>query len=214
MHVELLLEEESAAIAVDTLLKRMLNDMSTSTWRIQYFRGKQDMFRKLPPTLRSLARANYADWTIVMLDSDRDDCVQLKRSVIELAEAAGLIHPDQPTSHSRVRVRIATTELESWFLGDPEAICSAFARVSRRDLRLNADVDSLQDAWERLERTLIQRRYYAERMRKKEVARLISEHLNLSADHNTSRSFRLFLRTLREVYGLPTESPSSRSPSR
>ena len=98
-------------------------------------------------------------------------------------------------------------------MGDPEALRSAFDRLTLTDLRLHSDVDGLQDAWEWLEKRLVKRRYYSQRMRKTEVAQVVSYHLNLDPNHNTSRSFRLFLRTLREVYGLPTDAPSSQSPS-
>ena len=114
-----------------------------------------------------------------------------------------------------LRVRIATTELESWFLGDPEAVRASYPRLTPRDLRLSNRLtpDDLQDAAEWLQRRLIRRGYYVGRMPKVEVAKNIAINLNLDPDHNTSRSFRLFLRTLREVYGLFTDEPSSQSPS-
>ena len=96
------------------------------------------------------------------------------------------------------------TELESWFIGDPIAVRSAYPRVTAGDMRITVKdgVDTLPNAWEWLEHRLIRRRYYITRMPKVEVARMISEHLNLAPDANASHSFRLFLRTLRETYGL------------
>ena len=204
MHVELLLEEESAKIAVDNLLSRLIPDSAVGTWRIQFFRGKPDLLRKLEPTLTSIAKADYADRVIVMLDADREDCAELKSRVLQAGISAGLVLEPGGTDDAPLKVRIAMTELESWFIGDREALCSAFERLTPSDLRLRSDVDDLQDAWEWLEKRLVRRRYYADRMRKKEVADLVSRHMSLEPDHNTSRSFRLFLRTLREVYGLPT----------
>ncbi len=213
MHVEFLLEEESAAIAVDTLLRRLTPDTIPGTWRIQFFRGKPDLLRKLQPTLSSIAKADYADRVVVLLDADREDCRELKARIVQVAEQAGLISEKVSYSDSPLRVRIAMTELECWFIGDSNALCTAFEPLSPGDLRLRRDVDDLQDAWEWLEKRLVKRRYFAQRMRKKEVARLVSHHLSLDPNHNTSQSFRLFLRTLREVYDLPTDAPSSQSPS-
>lgn len=204
MHVEFLLEEESAAVAVDTILKRLNPNREHGTWHIQPFRGKPDLLRKLRPTMASIARAGYADRVIVLLDADREDCVELKERIVRLAEDAGLISEPRSYHESPLRVRVAVTELECWFIGDPEALGTAFGRLTSSDLRLRGEVDDLQNAWEWLERRLIRRRHFVGRMRKKEVAGLVSQHMSLEPDHNTSRSFRLFLRTLREVYGLPT----------
>ena len=131
---------------------------------------------------------------------------KLKEQIYTQAVKARLIRLDQPTYLSRLRIRIAMTELESWFIGDPRAVQAAYPRLTVRDMRLGAaeEVDSLNQAWEWLEQRLIQRGYYATRMPKVEVARAVSAHLNLSPDANASPSFRLFLRTVRELYELTT----------
>ncbi len=219
MHVEFLLEEESAQIAVNTLLCRLMPQPGYGTWRIQFFRGKQDLVRKLRPTLSSIAKARYADRVVIMLDADREDCLKLKQQIMREAESAGLSSASRSHPDATVRVRIAMTELESWYIGDPDALRAAYDRLTSSDLKLRQDVDALPDACEWLQKRLIKRHYYARRMPKKEVASLVSAQLSLAPDHNASRSFRLFLRTLRELFDLPdgiptSETPSSRSPSR
>ena len=116
---------------------------------------------------------------------------------------------------TNIRMRIAVTELEAWFIGDVAATRAAYPRISDTDLSIRRwqEADAVPDAWEWFEKRLIRRRYYVTRMPKIEVARNIAANLNLDPNHNTSRSFRLFLRTLREVYGLSTDESSSRSPS-
>ena len=173
------------------------------------------MLGKLRATLAAIGRGSFADMVIVVIDSDMDDCRALKARIHADAVAAHLIFPDQPTSDSAIRIRLAMTELESWFIGDMMAVRAAYPRITRRDMRLRSgeSVDSLPQAWEWLERQLIRRGYFVTRMPKVEVARTIAAHLSLDPTRNTSRSFQLFLRTLREVYGLPTDESSSRSPS-
>ncbi len=203
-HVEILLEERSAAEAVSELIGRLLGESSNQTWHTQSFRGKPDLRKKLPQTLEALAKARYADGVIVLLDADNDDCVELKREIAECAERAGLRHRNEAGGAASAYVRIAVTELESWFIGDPEAAVAAFPRLNRRELayRKFREPDAVPNASEWLERRLILKKYYVDRMPKVEVAGKIAKHLSLEPEHNTSRSFRLFLRTLREVYDL------------
>ncbi len=215
MHAEILVEDQSTAETVDVLLRRLRVEALGHTWNTRFFGSKPNMLGKLRATLAAIRRGSFADMVIVVIDSDMDDCRALKARIHADAVAAILIYPGQPTSDSALRIRLAMTELESWFIGDMVAVRSAYPRITRRDMRLRAgeSADSLPHAWEWLERQLIRRGYFVTRMPKVEVARTIAAHLSLDPNHNTSRSFRLFLRTLREVYGLPTDGSSSRSPS-
>lgn len=210
MHVEILVEEPSAAVAIETLLRRLGNQSQQATERIVSFRGKDRMLQRLEPTLRSIVLAGYASSVIVLIDQDAEDCLELKGRIYSIAEQAGI-----PSALTSMWVRIAVVELESWFLGDPLAIRSAYPAVTAGDVRTlkGSMADSVRDPSGWLQKKLNRRRHYEGGMPKIEVARNIAAHLNLDPNHNTSRSFRLFLRTLREVYGLPTDALSSRSPS-
>ncbi len=160
------------------------------------------MLRNLPAIFYALAQARYADRIIVVIDQDRDDCERLKQDIWAMGISSGLTQPAESSSDPMLRVRIAMTELESWFLGDVHAVRAAYPRVREREIRVAGDVDLQQDAWEHLQRTLLQHRYFETRMPKATVAQAIATHLNLTPDANTSQSFRLFLRTLRETYDL------------
>ena len=160
------------------------------------------MLHNLPAMFYSLGRQRYASSIIVVIDQDRDDCEKLKHDILEMAISNGLIRRGEPTSQTTLRVRIAMTELESWFLGDGQAIRTAYPRVREREIQVPGDVDHLPDAWEWLEHKLQRRRYFPSGLRKVEAAHEIAQHLDLSPDANASHSFRLFLRTLRETYGL------------
>ena len=171
------------------------------------------MLKHLPGTLYSLAQARYADRVIVVIDQDRDDCVTLKQDIVEIAIKQGLVPREHLTIDTLLRVRIAMHELETWFLGDPDAVRAAYPGARLNPRATPPDIDLQPDAWERLERLLQRRGYYQAGIPKVEVAEAIAQHLSLDPNHNTSRSFQLFLRTLREVYRLPTDESSSRSPS-
>lgn len=201
-HAEVLVEDESTAVAVDVILQRLVGESSMQTWHLTPFRGKERMLRNLPAIFYSLGQARYADKVVVVIDQDRDDCQWLKSQIWQMAVSGGLVGPDETTQQTSLRVRIAMTELESWFLGDTHAIRTAYPRVGEREVRVSGDVDLRQSAWEFLQRPLLRHRYFDTRMPKTIVAKAIAPHLDLSPDANASQSFRLFLRTLRETYGL------------
>ena len=207
MHVEFLVEDSSSDAMVEVLLGRLLSAAphgEDHSWRIHPFGGKQKMLERIPKVLGGIRAAQFADGIVVLLDADRDDCVDLKQSLMDMASSLG--YQAEPRE---VWIRIAVTELESWFIGDPAATRAAYPRITEGDLRLRQwrDPDSVPNAWEWLEKLLIRRGHYVTRMPKTIVARNIAEHLNLEPDHNTSVSFCLFLRTIREVYDLPPETP-------
>ena len=204
MHADILVEDESTAAAVSVLLSRLIGNRVEHSSEIQSFNGKDRMLRRLPGVLRAQARAEYADRVIVVIDQDDDSCYELKQRIHDTAVSVGLIYAGQPAVDTRLRIRIATTELESWFIGDPAAVRAAYPRLTERDLRLRRreHPDTMTHAWEWLQRRLVSHGYYADRMPKAEVARAIAPHLDLSPEGNASYSFRLFLRTLRETYEL------------
>ena len=204
MHADVLVEDRSTAAAVSVLLSRLIGNRAEHSSEIQPFNGKDRMLRRLQGVFRAQARAGYADRVIAVIDQDDDSCYELKQQIYQSALTAGLIYAGQPTLETKLRIRIATTELESWFIGDPAAVRAAYPRLTERDLRLRRreHPDTMAHAWEWLQRRLVSRGCYADRMPKAEVARAIASHLDLSPEANASRSFRLFLRTLRETYEL------------
>jgi Domain of unknown function (DUF4276) len=132
MYIEFLLEEYSAKVALDILLPKILP--TDWTWDLRYFRGKTELLKKLPPLLKS-----YATWIpsnhylVVLVDRDREDCHQLKADLEKIAASAGLITKTSANAESSFQVlnRIAIEELEAWFFGDVDAICSAYPGVSK-----------------------------------------------------------------------------------
>ena len=132
MHIEFLVEEPSAEAALNNIVPRVIG--VEHTFKVHPFQGKQDLLKSLPKRLRGYARWLPADWRIVVLvDEDREDCRQLKARLESAASGAGLVTRTAAGIPSRIQVvnRIAVEELEAWFLGDAEALCTAFPKVSK-----------------------------------------------------------------------------------
>ncbi len=102
-----LLEEQSAKAMLDSLLPRLLDDRVT--FRLIPFEGKQDLEKQLVRRIRGYQ--NRAARFIVLRDQDsQPDCVKLKQHLLDLCAASG--------KQAACVVRIACTELESFYLAD------------------------------------------------------------------------------------------------
>ena len=200
MHIEILVGERSARAALELLVPRIIG--SQHTFIVHAFQGKPDLLAKLPKRLRG-----YRGWmrdelrVMVLMDEDRQDCIDLKTRLEADAAQAGL-HTRRTAAGSAVQVvnRIAVEELESWFFGDVEAIVAAFPRISpslasRRPYR---DPDAIRGGtWEALERVLQQAGYYGGGLTKIDAAGRVARHMD--PDRNRSRSFRVFRDALRAL---------------
>ena len=194
MHVEFLLEERSAEAALVHLLPKLLP--SGSTWKMHPFQGKPDLMAKLPSRLQAYARGWLPDdhRIVVLVDADQDDCRRLKSRLEEAAVAVGLRTRSVPgpDGQSVVLNRIAVEELEAWFLGDVEALATAYPGVPRSlgQRRGFRDPDAIRGTWEALERVLQNAGHFRSGFRKIEAAGHIAAHMDPS--QNRSRSFRCF----------------------
>lgn len=192
-HLELLLEELSAEVAMQSLLPKILGpDVS---FRIHPHQGKSDLIGKLPGRLAGYRRFLPVDWRVVVLvDEDRQDCLHLKNGIVDALNASGLSRRAQRQGICR----IAVEELEAWFLGDVDAIVGAFPGVppslgTRSGFR---DPDAVRGGtWEALARVLANAGYFKGVFPKIEVARRISAFME--PGRNRSRSFQAFRDGLR-----------------
>lgn len=200
MHIEVLVEEQSAEVALQNLLPRMLPP--EVTFAVHPHSGKMDLLARLPGLLAGYRRWITSEYRIVILiDQDTSDCRTLKRKLERIAVEAGL----QPKSIARrgsfqVLNRLAIEELESWFFGDPQAVCAAYPRIPSSSLRSAAyrRPDAIAGGTaEALERILQRHRYYRSGMPKIEVARSISAHMD--PGRNSSNSFRIFREGILEL---------------
>jgi hypothetical protein len=200
-YLEFFVEEPSMNIALSNLLPKVFIDKEVS-WDIREFTGKMDLLKKLPDRLKGRARCMQPCHKIVVIvDEDREDCHMLKGKLESIAAQQGLL---TKTTASRgdyqVLNRIAVEELEAWFFGDPSAVIAAYPKVSpkafsKAEYRVPDNIKG--GTWECLERILQRAGYYSTGMIKKEVARMISFHMEV--ERNTSDSFNTFVQGLRDA---------------
>ena len=132
MQVEILVEEQSAEEALRHLLPGLLRSRARA--KVINLGSKYKLLKVLPERLAAYRQriANSESLRIVVLvDRDDDDCERLKVELEKMAATAGLATKSSPDPSGRFVVlnRIVIEELESWFIGDPEALRKAFTSL-------------------------------------------------------------------------------------
>ncbi len=192
MHFEFLLEEETAEKVIDNLIPQIIT--GEHSYRCIRFQGKKDLLKNLPVELKGYARWIPNDYKIVvLLDRDRDDCIELKNNLNQMAIDAGLIiKSSAPNNLFQVVNRIAIEEIESWFFGDADAMRMAFPKLSKNfeNKSTYRIPDNIINTWESMERILQKCGYFKTGLRKTEAAHEISK--NMQPLKNRSKSFQIF----------------------
>lgn len=202
VHIEFLLVEPSAEEALKTILPKILSNNVTFDFLV--FEGKDDLLNNLSVRLKGY-RWIPDDWRImVLIDEDRRDCHKLKAHLEKAAHEAGFVTKSSAAQNEDFQVvnRLAIEELEAWFFGDVEALHAAYSRVSinLQDQARYRDSDAIRGGtYEALERLLVERNYYSDKLPKTEVARDIARHMEPS--RNRSKSFRVFVEGLKACVG-------------
>jgi len=180
MQLVFFLEEQSAKVMLEGLLPRLLPE--TVSFRCIAFEGKQDLEKQLPKKLKAwLAPDSHF---VVLRDQDSGDCYQIKERLLDICHEAG-----KPNT----LVRIACHELESWYLGDLNAVEKSIGPkgVSAKQLkRKYRNPDTLANASEELKK--VSRQY-----QKIGGSRKIGKYLSLH--DNTSTSFCMFVKGIGNV---------------
>lgn len=169
MQLVFLLEERSAKALLDEILPRML-PAGVSYLCIPH-EGKQDLEKSIPRKLLGWNQPHTH--FVVVRDKDQSDCYAVKKYLKSLCVKGG-----QPGT----LVRIAVHELESWFLGDLQAVASAFGdeSLSRRQSKAKfRDPDSLANAAEEL-------RNLVPGYQKLKGARAIAPHMDVNGNQSLS----------------------------
>jgi hypothetical protein len=171
-EIVFLVEEESAKAMLGSLLPRLLPE--GICFRIVPFEGKRDLENQLTRRIRACRnpRARF----IVLHDPDsHPDCRQLKRSLLRRCDDSG--RPQQ------CLVRIACSELESFYLADLAAVERALdltGLAKRQQRRKYRAPDGFPNPSKEL-RLLTEQMY--EKVR---CSALIGEHLDLENQRSAS----------------------------
>lgn len=104
------LEEPSAKEMLQAIFKKELHENVTTQFIV--FEGKQDLRKGLEKKMKGWNKPN--SFFLVMCDQDQDDCVALKKSLTEKVNNSG--------KSEKTLIRIACHELESFYLGDLNAV--------------------------------------------------------------------------------------------
>ena len=121
-RIVFLLEEPSMQALLECLLPRLFPGWIVgSHFLCIRHEGKTDLRRSIPRKLR--AWQGIGDRFIVVQDQDKADCTMLKQSLHSLCSDAG--RPD-------TLVRIVCQELESWYIGDLDALSLEYGVASFR----------------------------------------------------------------------------------
>lgn len=200
MHIEFLVEEQSAEAALANLIPKIVGP--EVRFKIHPFQGKPNLLARLPERLRGYRQWLPEDWRIVvLLDADNEDCRVLKEKLERMAADAGLTTRTAAGGERfQVLNRMAIEELEAWFLGDEEALRAAYPRVARNLAQKEKyrDPDAIAGGtWEALERLLQNGGYFRGGLGKVSAAREISRHM--VPERNRSRSFQIFREGLLEL---------------
>lgn len=195
MQIEFLVEEPSAEEALRHILPKLVR--GRARWKLVNLGSKYKLLNALPDRLAAyrdrIARGEQLR-VLVLVDRDEDDCTELKCELERMARSAGLKTKTSPDTQGLFHVvnRIAVEELESWFIGDTEALRRTFRSLppvdASKGIFRNPDNGG---SWEALHRYLKKHGIYKSSYPKIDAARRIAPNLNLQA--NRSRSFQVFI---------------------
>lgn len=224
MRFEILVEGQSELTALSILMKEIVGEYGNPhTWKIHKHQGiggipvnpealpnrnDRTLLHNLPARLRAYGNEDDESLVVVVLVDldDRQSCIDFKNQLLAL-----LNYCDKKPN---VLFRIAIEELESWYLGDANALKKAYPNV-----RLEKLADYVQDSqngtWEMLAdiihpgglRELHAKGKRSPLVREEKVkwAKTITPHMDVEQNQSPSFScFRDGLRRLSADLGIST----------
>jgi len=219
MHFEVLVEDASGKIALESILKKILAQTGQGyTYKVISYKGighiprdlrgntdpqKRILLDRLPKLLKGYGKScqNFSVAVIVIVDLDDKDCLQFKQEMLAILNTC----QPRPTT----LFRIAIEEGEAWLLGDRRAVESAYPRAKEQMLNKYMQ-DSICGTWEKLADAI----YPGGSQKLKQlgwphIGRVKCEWANKIAPHmdvesNQSRSFQVFRDGIRNLARIVT----------
>ena len=174
------LEEQSAKEMLDSFLPKLLD--KNICHRCICFEGKQHLEKQLKKKLRNWCNPN-TDF-VVLRDQDSADCTVVKQRLTAICTEAG-----KPNS----LVRIVCHELESWYLGDLQAVEKGLNLSGLAGKQQNSkfrNPDGLSNAKQELKKLTDS---YQPISGSREIG------YYMSVDNNYSHSFKVFIAGLQRL---------------
>lgn len=157
MHIEILVEDASGEKLLEALLPKLFGAYSNPhTWRIHGYKGigripknlnaggdpaKRILLNQLPKLLSGYGKTPGIDAVVVVLDSDRKNCVDFLAELKALAASCN--------RKPNTLFRIAIEEMEAWYFGDQQALTAAYPKA-KVDVLQRYIQDSVCGTWEML----------------------------------------------------------------
>ncbi len=212
MHFEFMVEDQSGKIALSILIPKIIG--IKHTFRIHEYKGlgslppdlrdakqarRQILLYRLPEILKGHGKSYNGDINyplIVVCDLDIHCLKAYRNDVRKIAESCD--------PHPAAYFCFAIEELEAWYLGDLNAVSTAYPRI-RMDRLKSYLSDSVCNTWELLadatlkggSKNLKEQGWPATGKAKCEWASSITPHMNI--DSNSSPSFCYFRDKLRMI---------------
>lgn len=144
MIAEILLEEPSMENFLREVLPKILpaDYILDTNCFLRPHNGKSDLKKSIPKKIKAFSNYYEPVKVIIIHDQDSNDCKKLKKGLLDLCKKNG---------GCPVLVRIACKELESWYLGDMDAIEKVYPKFKAKNFRNSAkfrNPDSIQASQE------------------------------------------------------------------
>lgn len=179
MRVEFLLEEPSMEIALREVLPKILPKgyRLGSNCFLRPHAGKVDLQNSIARKIKVFSHFHETVKVVIVHDQHSDDCKRLKKSLLKICSQNG---------SCEVLIRVVCKELESWFLGDLNAIHKAYPSLHiTSDMRKKfCDPDKFTNAADELKKLL-------KAVSKGKASREIAPYMDITA--NRSESFSQFV---------------------
>lgn len=182
MNLVFFVEEPSAKEMLKGLLPRLIN-RDDFLFHYVVFEGKSDLEKNIERKIRAWKQPDTQ--FVILRDQDSGNCILIKQSLLSKCR---YVH------ESKILVRIACRELESWYIGDLSAVEKGLEIKNlskKQEKRKFRNPDNLNNASEELEK-LTSLRY-----QKVSGSREIGKYLSL--ENNQSRSFQVFIEGIKRL---------------
>lgn len=177
--IVLLTEEPSMRECLEIIIPRLWpSSIKGKDWLVLSFQGKTDLEKSIPKKMGGWSYGN--PHFIILRDKDSGDCFVIKQRLYDIANQF------QKPFH----VRIVCHQLESWLLGDLEAIKRAYPQARVQEKAKFRKPDKLANASQELGRLISV-------CAKVDRAKNIS--LRFDFTKNKSKSFNVFINTMKQL---------------
>ncbi len=189
-------EERSAQKFFEALMLKIFAEQNISQniakerFRVYGYSGKEDLKKSLQTTVPTISKQPEAK-ILITIDQDGEDCRSLKNDLENIIKNK---------CHCPHKIRIICRELESWFLGDLEAIARSYPRFKADQYRNKSDFKNIDASKQKPSVALLKiipDFKGLERLSKVAVAEKISQNLDLQ--NNTSTSFNATIGAIKQL---------------